>query len=286
MARAVSAGLCRIRLLRRNTETAFGVKVTGMHIRTIYKFTLPSLMITALTACGTPSVPGATSPVPTQSNTANLCANPLVPITSGATWNYATSGMSATPFGFSSTISDVRADGFTATLHLADNVNIDEEWACKPEGLLALSIGSAQAGLALAMEGINANVQTSDVTGITLPSNPQPGQTWTYGLKIAGDITQASVTAQLTGDATSTMQVVGTESVTVPAGTFNSTKISGSTAFNITAHYLGIGFPLSSTMNSTFWLAPGVGLVKSVQTGDLAGTSVNSTTELQSYTIP
>jgi hypothetical protein len=261
-----------------------------MHIRNLYNFTLSVLMISTLAACSTPLLggvtPAATSPSPAPTTTADLCANPLIPVKRGATWNYATTGVASNPITLSTTITDVRPDGFTAAVNLDGSINTTQEWACKPEGLLALSFGAGQTDLSLPAQGVTATLSTSGATGVTVPVNPQAGTPWTYGLDVSGDFAQGNVKAQVTGSTTTAMSVLGTESVTVPAGTFNATKIGAKTTFNVTARYLGLGLPLSVELDGTFWFAPGVGWIKSVQSGNLAGTALDSTTELQSYDIP
>ena len=80
---------------------------------------------------GIPSAP--TSPVK------ELCANPLAPVKLGSAWTYSASGDAFSTFTFTSTITDVRLDGFTLTSKLDDGTVLEQDWACKPEGLVALA---------------------------------------------------------------------------------------------------------------------------------------------------
>jgi hypothetical protein len=82
------------------------------------------------------------------------------------------------------------------------------------------------------------------------------------------------------------MQAEGTETVTVPAGTFAAQKIQANSTLRVTANFHGIGLPLTASATATFWLAPGVGWIKSLETGQFAGSTYNSTTELKSYNLP
>lgn len=232
--------------------------------------------------------PPTETPVPataTPAQNGDLCSNPFSPVKVGATWSY-TNTVDSSPSGFSTTITSVRPDGFTVTTRFDANTTADQRWACKAEGLIAQSLGAGQAALSLSIEGIKANLTTSNARGVTLPASVQPGMKWPYGLDIAGTLTQGSLSANIKGTLDTSMEAIGMESVTVPAGTFNAMKVQSTSTFKVSADYFGFSVPLTSGVNATFWFAPGVGWVKSTETGQLAGTSVNSTTELQSYSIP
>ena len=281
-----------------------------MSVTKFIRFTLLAVMIAGMAACnanpslGAP-VPAVTQPPslsptateqpptetpvppsPTAVQGAGACANALSPVVNGATWTYVNTGAGVSPGGFSTTISSVRPDGFTVTTKFDDSMTADQQWACKPEGLVALSLGAGQTALGLSLQGMKADLSTSNPRGVTIPANVQPGMKWPYGLDIAGTLSQGSLSATIKGTVDTAFEAVGTDSVTVPAGTFNAVKVQSISTFKVTADYHGLGIPITSVVNTTFWFAPGVGWIKSAEAGELAGTPVNSTTELQSYHIP
>ena len=217
----------------------------------------------------------------------NLCANALFPVKKGAVWTYSNSSQTFGASSLTITITDVRLDGFTMVTKVGQD-SPTQEWTCSPDGLLALSFGSGASVLDFATQGISGALAASNVSGITIPANVQPGMKWTYNVDVSGNITQTSnnMSANAKGTVQNNLQAVDIESVTVPAGTFQATKVQATSTFNVTANYHGLGIPLSLTINSTFWFAPGVGLVQSQENTSIAGTTYSASTELQSYNIP
>ncbi len=225
----------------------------------------------------------ATTAVPAQ----DLCANALFPVKKGAIWTYTNTSSALGSSSFTTTITDVRADGFTMATQLDQN-NPTQEWTCNPDGLVALSFGSDASVLDFTTEGISGDLAASNVSGVTIPANVQPGVKWPYNMDVSGHITQTSnnISADANGTVSTALQAVGTESVTVPAGTFQTTKIQATSTINVTTSFRGLGIPLSFAVNSTIWFAPGVGWVKAEESSSIAGTNYSATTELQSYNIP
>ncbi len=228
-----------------------------------------------------PTIPSPQPPVQR-----NPCDNPYFPVKQGATWNYTSTSESSGTFTYTDTVTSVRADGFTLTGQIG-GVNRTQEWSCKPEGLLALQLGGAGPSAAVTASGVNAQLTTSNVQGVTIPADPQPGAQWTYSLDLQGTATIAEgMTGEINGTASSNAQALAMETVSVPAGTFNALKVQVNTTFSFTMNVQGLAIPVAITGVSYMWYAPGVGLVKSEDTGDFNGTTFSSTTELQSYVIP
>jgi hypothetical protein len=267
-----------------------------MHMRHIYRFVVYMLLAATLAACGSPLALGlplsasmqqqGSAAAPSASGSGDLCTNSLVPIKPGAEWDYSNTGVASNPVTFSTTIRDVHSDHFTVLTHFDEGASVEQDWQCTPDGLVAMTFGSGQTTLGLSMDNIVASILTTDVAGTTLPSNIQQGKSWMYAFKITGNVLHDNVMMGVNGNIATTFQAVGTETVTVPAGTFNAMKIAASTKMEIHANYSGIDMPISSALDGNFWFAPGVGWIKSTQTGSLPGMSVDSTTELQSYKIP
>ncbi len=267
-----------------------------MRITRFTRFAALTTLLVLSTACSpraatgtqpSPAVPPTATPEPTNTPPAGgLCSNALWPVKTGATWTYTNSDQASNSESFTTTITNVRPDGFTVSTPFSNSAAISQEWACKPEGLVALSLGAGESGLGLSLAGVQANLKTSNPTGVTIPANVQAGSKWTYGLDIAGSISQGTLSADVNGTVASDLQAMGMESVTVPAGTFNAMKIQSTSTFKVVADYHGLSLPLTSVVNTTFWFAPGVGMVKSTEDGELAGSSLSASTELQSFNIP
>lgn len=212
------------------------------------------------------------------------CDNPLFPVVNGATWTYAGTGGPAGAYSYTDTITDVRADGFTITSKFDDNLTKAQEWACKPEGLVALQLPGGAA--AITTKQFQATFETSNVQGVTIPASVAAGDKWSFSLTIKGTQEVSGIKAETNGDASYDFTAVGMESVTVPAGTFDAMRVDGVLTLNLTALVSGLSIPVQITMNTTSWFAPGVGMVKTSTSGSVAGTAINDTLELQSYNIP
>src|SRR5215207_6587465 len=132
-------------------------------MRTLLSLLLVMVFITACSLPGnetpTPTIPVIEEPLPTELATEppvtsdgsglpvageGLCANAYYPVRQGATWSYKSIGSPVGDYSFTDTITSVREDGFTLTSQFEDVTRI-QEWACKPEGLVALQLGGPSA---------------------------------------------------------------------------------------------------------------------------------------------
>ncbi len=110
---------------------------------------------------------------------------------------------------------------------------------------------------------------------------------WSYDLDAAGTfVLPGNQSISTDGTVSTLLQDQGTDTLTVPAGTFNVQKIQATSTMHVAANFHGIAIPLTASFNITLWLAPGVGWIRSVEMGQFAGATYSSTTELQSYTLP
>ncbi len=257
-----------------------------MHLKSLWRINILMVVALMLAACSSFQAPEIPVVLPDNaSNLQELCANPLFPIKVGATWTYSNTGGPGGTIIFTDMIRDVRAQGFTLTTQFNDLIRT-QEWACLQEGLLTLTFNGGSA-VGLSMQGMTAEFTTSNASGITIPADIQPGQEWTYSLDISGDIILPDGNrAQAEGTINMPMRALGMESVTVPAGTFEAMRIETNPTFDITANYLGFSIPLTLTGQIALWLSPGVGWVKSTESGEFGGSAFSSTTELQSFIIP
>ena len=212
-----------------------------------------------------------------------LCANAYYPVREGATWSYKSTSGPAGDFSFTDTITSVRENGFTLTSQF-DDVTRTQEWACEPEGLVALQLGGPSAAT-ITTQDVQLNLTVNNVSGVTFPSEIITGDVWQHMLEFEGDLDIAGTLAEATGAAESNFSALGTESVTVPAGTFDAMKVEVDSTITINATFQGISMPVAFSGTYTFWFAQGVGWVKASGTGEVIGTSFTETIELQSYNI-
>ena len=258
------------------------------------------LLITIfLAACSAPPIPPtSTQPIETAQITTpatettatlegagqSLCTNVYYPVRQGATWTYKSTGGPAGEYSFTDTISAVRADGFTLSTQIGDLTRV-QEWTCTAEGLAALQLGGAPAAM-LNSQNIQLNLDINNATGLTFPSQIAPGSQWQQNMDVAGNVTAFNEQAEAAGSVQMSFNVVGNESVTVPAGTFDALKVEVDVNLNVNATYEGITLPVSFRGDYTYWFAPNVGWVKASGTGNVLGNSFSDITELHSYSIP
>jgi hypothetical protein len=264
-----------------------------LRFRPVMLVFLAGLLLTSLAACGTDSTNNSEVVLPIiQTSNPNIfptaseiCNNILYPTTQGATWVYISTGGPSGSFTYTNSITEGRADGFTLTTKLAD-IARDQEWSCQPDGLKALQLGGGSAA-GISIQGMTSNLTASEVTGIILPQNIASGMQWQYSLKLQGTIVMpGDPQAPSSGVYSVTMQEMGVETVTVPAGTFEATKVQSNSTIDIISTFAGNEVPIKFNGTTITWYAPGVGYVKSVENGDFGGEAFSATTELQNYSIP
>ena len=259
------------------------------------KIASATLLVFTLAACGqraqptiAPVEPGASPAIPLPTaKPSDPCANEYYPVKNDATYTYASTGSPSGPYGYTSKITSVRADGF-AIASRYKNINITQEWNCKPEGLVAIQLGPSDATSILAFEKFT-DLKASNISGIMLPAAVTPGMEWSYALDIQGTerVLPPDVPASMTGRVSATYIAGEKESVTVPAGTFEAIAIEVSTVIDFNVTEQG-GVTVNLTVDSTYtvWYAPGVGWIKSSGFGHLSGQEYFETIVLSSYTLP
>ena len=246
---------------------------------------LPSLLfvLSFVTACSSGGNPTVESPI-TGEPVTGICANDYYPVRQGATWSYKSTGSPAGDYGFTDTISAVKEDGFTLSSKLGD-ITRTQEWSCKEEGLAALQLGGPSVAT-LNSQDMDFTFDVKKVEGVTYPAEMKPGGAWQHLLELEGTKKIAGEPSTAEGNAQTAFTVLGTESVTVPAGTFEAMKIQTDINLVLTIKIQDIAVPASFSGSYTYWYAKGVGWVKAEGPGNITGTSFTETIELQSYSIP
>jgi hypothetical protein len=214
------------------------------------------------------------------------CANSFYPVVQGASHVYSGNSPEVGAFTFTQTVSEVRADGFTLTSQY-DDLTLTQQWSCGPDGIALLDYAGGGAA-AISTAGLQGTFTTTEMSGVTLPASMSPGSTWNqaFSLEALLDMGEAGE-ASGTGSATIDYQAIGTESVTVPAGTFDAMRVESTLSTNIEATFAGLTVPVMLTTQTVSWFVDGVGWIKAEETATFEGAeSMVTTIELQSYTIP
>ena len=245
--------------------------------------TLVAIMVTVL-ACTQPGAPAPATSQPPASEpapkTKGACSNPLYPVIIGAEWTYATSGISTGTFKHS--ITDVRADGFTDRDVFSGGVTRTGEWKCEAGTLTALSPAESLSAM-IQTEGMTSEFKTTSSSGVTLPAIVRPNDSWSQNFTIEGTQTLSGQDVQGKGDMSYSCTAADTETVAVPAGSFDAVRVGCQLNGTITVAMAGFEVPTEFTSAATIWYARDVGMVKTENEISDIG---HSTIELTSYTIP
>lgn len=209
-----------------------------------------------------------------------VCANAYYPVREGATWTYLDTSSVTEPFTQTDVISAVREDGYTLKSQIGE-VTRTQEWACKPEGLVAMQLGGG-----LSVSGTNLVIDTQNASGVTYPVEIKAGDTWQHTLEFTGTMDLSGQTGEATGSTQSDFTALGMESVSIPAGTFDAMKVQVETTLDYTVTFQGMTVPVVFTSSTTSWYVQGVGWVRSESSGDFSGQTFTEKIELQSYSIP
>src|SRR5215208_2702827 len=269
-----------------------------MEQKKIYRSIAPIcavLIILFVAACSAPALPSPTQtqttntqvptePAATPVSGAGLCANTYYPVQQGATWMYKSSGGPAGEYSFTDTITSVREDGFTLSTQ-SGSLTRTQEWTCEPGGLVALQLGGAPAAM-LNSQNIQLNLEAKESKGVTFPAQMNAGDQWQQSMDVEGDVSMGNDGGKATGTAQMNFNALGTESVTVPAGTFEAMKVKVDTTLKVDVAYGALSMPVTFSGTYTYWFVQDLGWVKASGTGSLFGASFSETTELQSYSIP
>ena len=236
---------------------------------------LSILFLVGCTSAEQGQIPGPSPEAPTSEPTvATLCANEVLPVVEGAWWEY--EGESANgAFSRTTAILDVGSDAFQVELHVGEISSI-ETWRCSSDGLVQLQSDGGPFSAVLSGPDGSVTISTLSDEGVTLPPAFGVGDSWEQATLLS--ISSAEVSGQAT--LSYEFEVIQTETITVPAGTFQSLRVEVAGE---------IESPLSGTTfeyDSTEWFAPGVGLVRyeghMADGGDLSAV----TYELTGYSIP
>jgi hypothetical protein len=218
---------------------------------------------------------------PTADAVAGPCDNAYLPVAEGNSWTYELSEPAGTMY--TDTITEVAGSGFTVTTEF-EELTKRTKWSCSDDGVTALMYGTGPAA-SLSVGGLAADFATTDVTGVTLPSDVSTGDRWRQTFDIAGRLDAAGVRTKVTGSVDYVLHAGDVQTVEVPAGTFEAIAIDTDVTLDLTPSTGGVGIPLTLHLDGVQWFAEDVGLVRSESEGDFFGASFSSVAELTSYDV-
>jgi hypothetical protein len=216
------------------------------------------------TATPAPPSPSPTAPAPI----ATACQNRYYPIAQGAAWTYRVSG--SVNDTFTRAIIGVRADGFDDQDSFASGAVRRGSWACQQGDLISLTPGGSAS---VAAGGAQTDFTVESNEGLTLPADPQPGAQWTQTIVYLGQFNTGDRNVTARSTLNTSCRAVGVESVSVPAGAFEALRVD--CIYRLTIALLGdLPFDFSFSSSGSVWYAPGVGMVKLRDTGEMGTTEV------------
>ncbi len=240
---------------------------------------LPALL---LSACNLPNrLPAVATITPTNSITTpstptpvpSLCENLYFPTTLGDAWEYAGNTSATGAYARSDSITSSGMDAFTVQSTVSEmSYNVD--YSCTPAGLVA--VNPIQQYLGPILNALNGQVtlNLTSNSGISLPKNINPGDTWQQIIEWEGSAQGMSTNGRLVIDYTA----VGYETVTVAAGTYDALKVNTSIRIEITNFRIEYG-----SYGITTWMAPNVGVVKSQGSSNVPNVQFSDSLELKQY---
>jgi len=157
--------------------------------------------------------------------------------------------------------------GFSTSYLFSNGVNSTIQWNCQNGNLAALDAGAES--FSMSTSKIKMDSTSINETGYNIPASFDTGQTWSENVTVNATVTVSatrSVNSQISNQVT--CSAGGTDTITVPAGTFDTVKAVCSKTMVVSAIMQGKTVPINTNHdNITSWYAKGVGFVKSVATG-------------------
>ena len=210
---------------------------------------------------------------PTATSVPSLCDHPYQPTGLGDAWFYSGSNTASNSYTRADVISSSGARAFSIGSNLA-GVTYTVDYSCTSEGLIANNPVQQYLGALLVNPNANLEVSLISVSGITLPAEINPGDTWQQVAEVNGTLNGTSMSGWIVFNYTA----VGFEDISVPAGTFNTLRIDANIRVEVTPLRI-----LAGQYNSSSWLAPDIGMVKSTGVSDVPGLNFTDSMELTKF---
>src|SRR4030042_2102349 len=205
----------------------------------------------------------------------SLCDNLYYPSTVGDTWEYAGNTSATGTFTRTDTIANSSDKAFSVQSNLSDILYM-VDYSCTESGLVV--VNPIQQYLGAILNSLNGQVSLNLVSnsGISLPKEINPGDTWQQVVEWEGSAQGFSTNGRLVFDYTA----IGYETLTVSSGTFDALRVSTTIQIEISDFKI-----LYGTYNIATWMAPNVGIIKSEGTSDVPNVDFSDSLELIGFTV-
>lgn len=249
------------------------------------------LLIALLVSCTTSPASLASGSIATQAvetaqpgnpSSNGGCSNAYFPTSLGTSWSYSSSGNPLGAYTFTWTVAGLNEQGLTTNDQYSTGVHAIIKWTCNNGNLAALNGGSNSLSLTTSKVSMKSNSITAE--GYNIPANFDAGNSWSEKVIVDGTVINnaaKTVTTQIVTQLN--CSVAGTDSITVPAGKFDTVKASCTETVSVSALMQGTAVPAGApvTIHVTNWYAKGVGLVQSVRKGGTTGAETISLTHYE-----
>ncbi len=207
------------------------------------------------------------------------CYNAYYPATATLKKTYKTTfaGSSMPSSTHTETFSNVTADGFSQKMEFApreknipsghepaERMTVEHQFKCQPDGLAAVEFVNMALG-----NQMNIKYKTLNVNGLSFPkeSDWKVGKKWQIAFQIESEAALGAMKEAMKmlrkGTITMDCEIVGQESVTVPAGTFEAFKVNINISNKMSMSIAGREMPINNDIKTVSWFAKDAGIVKS-----------------------
>ncbi len=240
------------------------------------------LLIPVLSSCNLPARQVEQVEASTQTNViqpeasptpANLCANQYFPSMLGDTWEYSGSNTALGAYTRTDAVTSASAEAFSVDTTIS-SLTYEVNYACTSSGLIANDPVQQYAGALLSSPNAPINVKLTSNSGISLPSEINPGDTWQQ----SADFEAASQDFNLSGRFVFNYTAVGYENITVPFGSFNALRVDATIRIEVSGFRI-----LAGTYTTSTWMVPEIGLVKSEGTSHVPGVEFTDGIQLTKF---
>jgi hypothetical protein len=166
--------------------------------------------------------------------------------------------------------------GATITISVA-GFSFDTHWTCTSGG-----VASYDFHLGASDFGADVTLDVTDTSGTWLPPAEEltPGASWSNSYTTHVTSAAGGVSIDFTSVTNDSFSVVGAETISVPAGTFDAVRVD-STGTTTTSGSIPIPIAPTSTQFS-YWFAEGVGIVRYTYSGE----GFSGGGDLTGYSVP